>query len=151
VEILFHDESVRESAIPTLEAHGVDLARCGTHIVPTDRVWLRDSGPTGVIGDSGFEWIRWRFNGWAKYDDHLRDEEVSRTVTSLTALPSTVAVRPDGQPLVMEGGGIDTNGAGALLVTEEWLLTDVQVRNPGMTRADYEAAFAEYLGIDHTI
>ena len=30
---------------------------------------------------------------------------------------------------------------GLLLVTEEWLLSDVQVRNPGLTRADYEAIF----------
>ena len=34
--------------------------------------------------------------------------------------------------LVLEGGGIETNGAGAMLVTEEWLLSDVQVRNPGL-------------------
>ena len=38
-----------------------------------------------------------------------------------------------------------------MLVTEEWLLSDVQVRNPGMTRADYEAVFRDWLGIDRTI
>jgi agmatine deiminase len=38
-----------------------------------------------------------------------------------------------------------------MLVTEEWLLSDVQVRNPGMTREDYERAFAEYLGIGRTL
>ena len=38
-----------------------------------------------------------------------------------------------------------------MLVTEEWLLSDVQVRNPGMTRNDYEALFAEWLGIRRTI
>jgi agmatine deiminase len=37
------------------------------------------------------------------------------------------------------------------LVTEEWLLSDVQVRNPGMTREDYEKAFAEYLGTSRTL
>jgi agmatine deiminase len=61
-------------------------------------------------------------------------------------------MRPDAAgPLVLEGGGIETNGAGTLLVMEEWLLTDVQVRNPGMGRQEYESAFAEYLGIDQTI
>jgi agmatine deiminase len=54
-------------------------------------------------------------------------------------------------PLVLEGGGIETDGLGTMLVTEEWLLTDVQVRNPGLTRADYERAFADTLGITHTI
>ena len=52
---------------------------------------------------------------------------------------------------MLEGGGLDVNGQGTLLVTEEWLLSDVQVRNPGLTRADYEEIFAEWLGIRQTI
>jgi agmatine deiminase len=43
------------------------------------------------------------------------------------------------------------NGAGRLLVTEEWLLSDIQVRNPGMSRQAYETAFATYLGVTDTI
>ena len=39
------------------------------------------------------------------------------------------------------------NGEGLLLTTEECLLSDVQQRNPGMTRADYEQVFAQYLGV----
>jgi agmatine deiminase len=52
---------------------------------------------------------------------------------------------------VLEGGGIETNGRGLMLVTEEWLLSDVQVRNPGLSRADYERLFAEWLGTPRTI
>jgi agmatine deiminase len=52
---------------------------------------------------------------------------------------------------VLEGGGIDANGSGLLLVTEEWALSDVQVRNPGLTREGYEQAFREWLGIRRTI
>jgi agmatine deiminase len=78
---------------------------------------------------------------------------VPDAVHEITGLPMTRAMRPDepSRPLVLEGGGIDVNGEGRILVTEEWLLTDVQVRNPGMTRADYERAFAEYLGCPNTI
>jgi agmatine deiminase len=62
------------------------------------------------------------------------------------------AIRPDnGQPLVLEGGAIETNGAGTLLVTEECLLSDIQCRNPGLSRSGYEQAFKQYLGIDRTI
>jgi len=53
--------------------------------------------------------------------------------------------------MVLEGGGIETDGKGTLLVTEEWLLSDTQVRNPGLSRKDYETAFREYLGITNTI
>ena len=141
VEILCDSEGVRSNAVRCLDAHGVDLARCRLHLVPTDRVWLRDSGPTGVHGPQGFEWIRWAFNGWAKYDNFRKDELVSQAIAELSEHPSLSAVQPDSvNPMVLEGGGIETDGAGTLLVTEEWLLSDVQVRNPGLSRADYERA-----------
>jgi agmatine deiminase len=53
--------------------------------------------------------------------------------------------------LVLEGGGIDVNGRGLVLTTEEWLLSDVQVRNPGLSRTDYERLFCEWLGAKRTI
>jgi agmatine deiminase len=62
-------------------------------------------------------------------------------------------IRPvsDGRRIVLEGGSIDVNGAGTILTTEECLLSKIQQRNPHMNRADYERAFAEYLGAPHTI
>src|SRR5690242_19622951 len=50
VEILCQSEEIESSATEILAAHGVrDNFRL--HVVPTNRVWLRDSGPTGVIAD----------------------------------------------------------------------------------------------------
>jgi agmatine deiminase len=151
VDILCVGVEAREEAGRVLLAHGVDLDRCSLHLVPTDRVWLRDSGPTGVFGPGGFEWVRWAFNAWAKYPNYERDCQVSRVVAELSGHPAVEACRDDGSPLVLEGGGIEGNGAGLLLVTEEWLLSDQQVRNPGMTREGYEAAFESYLGTHQTI
>ena len=152
IEILCHTEVVRAEAERMLAAHGVDRAGFRLHSVPSDRVWLRDSGPTGVYGTRGFEWVRWAFNAWAKYDNYQKDEGIARAVADISAEPDVVALRPDGAGrLVLEGGGIEGNGAGTLMVTEEWLLSEVQVRNPGMTRADYERAFREYLGVERTI
>jgi len=48
--------------------------------------------------------------------------------------------------VVLEGGSIDVNGRGTLLTTEECLLSDIQARNPGATRAQLEKVFADYLG-----
>ena len=64
--------------------------------------------------------------------------------------PSTVV---DGEPrrIVLEGGSIDVNGAGALLTTEECLLSEVQQRNPGVSRAQLEQVFSENLGIDQVL
>jgi agmatine deiminase len=53
--------------------------------------------------------------------------------------------------LVLEGGSIDTNGQGILLTTEECLLSEVQRRNPGISRAQLEQAFHDFLGIDQVL
>jgi agmatine deiminase len=153
VEILCHDESVEKSARTLLTAHGVKATRYRFHVVPNDRVWLRDSAPTGVRrADGGVELVNWGFNGWAKYDNYQRDSLIGAEIERLTGLPRVVPKRPDnGERLYLEGGGIEVNGSGLILVTEEWLLTDVQVRNPGMSAGDYERAFAKYLGAGDTI
>ena len=152
VEILCQSDAVRASAQQALEAHAVRLDRVRLHLVPTDRVWLRDSAPIAVHDDAGsVHLLDWRFNAWAKYDNWQRDDQIGQTIAGITGLPRSEPAMPDGTRIVLEGGGIDVNGDGLLLVTEEWLLSDVQVRNPGLTRADYEAIFREWLGVRQTI
>jgi agmatine deiminase len=153
VEILCHSEDVREAARTHLGAHGVSLDRVRLHVVPNDRVWLRDSAPTGVIGTHGeITLVNWRFNAWAKYDNYAHDAEVGRAIERITSHPRIEPVRPDtGERVVLEGGAIETNGEGVMLVTEECLLSDVQARNPGLSRDGYERVFREYLGIRETI
>ena len=152
VEILCHNPDVLKSARAALDAHQVRLDRVRLHQVATDRVWLRDSAPIGVVGPAGEPvLLNWGFNAWAKYDNWQRDARIGEAIEQLTGLRREVPTREDGSPLVLEGGGIDVNGNGLLLVTEEWLLTDVQVRNPGLDRAAYEQIFQEWLGIRRTI
>jgi agmatine deiminase len=153
VEILCHDETVREAATEMLAAHGVREDGYRLHVVPNDRVWLRDSAPTTVLRDDGSAaLVNWRFNAWAKYDNYQRDAEVGRAVARITGLPRIEPVRPDtGERVVLEGGAIETNGQGLFLVTEECLLSDVQVRNPGLDRDGYERVFRDYLGVRQTI
>ena len=152
VEIICHDDEVRQSAQEHLAAHGVGR-NVRLHVVSNDRVWLRDSAPTFVLDDAGgIQLMNWGFNAWAKYPNYARDAQVGSAIARITGLPRVEPVRPDdGTRLILEGGGIETNGEGTLLVTEEWLLSDVQVRNPGLDRAGYERAFREYLGIRQTI
>ncbi|HEY5219215.1 MAG TPA: agmatine deiminase family protein [Gemmatimonadaceae bacterium] len=151
LEILCHSDSVRVHARACLAAHGI-TANVKLHVVPTDRVWLRDSAPTGVMRpDGSIELISWRFNAWAKYDNFARDQKVGEAMERLTGLPRAEAKRADTHAIVLEGGAIDTDGRGTLLVTEECLLSDVQQRNPGLGRHEYERAFAEWLGIRKTI
>ena len=160
VEILCHSDGVAEMAHEHLTAHGVPQATAERlsrgyrlHVVPNDRVWLRDSGATGVHhADGSVVLVHWRFNAWAKYDNYARDAEVPRAMERITGCERIEAVRPDGGGrVVLEGGAIETNGEGTILVTEECLLSPVQERNPGLDRAGYERVFREYLGIRETI
>lgn len=153
VEILCDDATVADSARTLLAAHAVKPDRYRLHVVPNDRVWLRDSAPTGVLRAGGdVELINWGFNAWAKYDNYGKDVGIGAEIERITGLRRIVPMRPDtGERLILEGGGLEVNGAGLILVTEEWLLTGVQVRNPGMLAGDYEQAFAEYLGVSDTI
>jgi agmatine deiminase len=115
---------------------------------PTNRSWTRDYCPIFVRGDKGEVAItNWLFNGWAKYDNWRDDNRIP------TRVAKRFKVMREFEPgIVLEGGSIDVNGAGLLLTTEECLLSEsVQVRNPGLGRADLERYFADYLGIRQTI
>ncbi len=153
VEILCVSDAAREKARACLDAHAVRIDRVRLHVVPTDRIWLRDSAPTCVIAASGeVALLNWAFNAWAKYDNWHFDAEVGRAIAAITGLQRLEPRRPGrNERIVLEGGGIDTNGQGLLMVTEEWLLSEVQVRNAGFRRDDYERLFAEWLGIRKTI
>jgi len=153
VEVLCPTDDVQDDVRAVLAAHAVRTDRVRLHSVPTDRVWLRDSGPTGAIDAAGHVvWLSWVFNGWAKYDNWTQDSGVGAAFATITGLARLEPRRPDtGERLVLEGGGIEVNGHGLMLVTEEWLTSDVQVRNPGLGARDYERLFAEWLGVRHTI
>ena len=153
VEILCHNRDVIESARAALDAHDVPRNRVRLHEVPTDRAWLRDSAPTGVLDSAGdVVLLNWAFNGWAKYPNWEHDALVGTAIATLTALRREEPRRADSaERIVLEGGGIEVNGQGLMLVTEEWLLSDVQVRNPGLGREDYERIFNQWLGVRHTI
>ena len=151
VHILVNDLAAEKRAYQMLRRQGANLARLHFHQWRTDRVWLRDSGPIFVKNGAGETALtNWRFNAWAKYDNWQNDDQIPGHVAKLYDMKS-FEPEVDGKRLVLEGGSIDTNGEGILLTTEECLLSDVQQRNPGVSREQLEKAFAQYLGIEKVI
>lgn len=147
VRLLVAGPEAEAEARNALSRGGADLSRVDFHAWPTDRGWLRDSGPIFVTAPGGRLAVTdWHFNAWAKYDDWRLDDELPGKAASLLGLPSW---RPeaDGRRIVLEGGSIDANGEGLLLTTEECLLSDVQARNPGLPRAELERILGAYLGV----
>jgi agmatine deiminase len=160
-EIMARDTLVTAEALPNSAlAPGSPSGNIRFFQLPTNRSWLRDTGPSFIKRDprlstrSALGAISWRFNAWAKYTDWKRDGPVSSAIARIAKADTwEPEAEIDGRSrrIVLEGGSIDVNGRGTLLTTEECLLSDVQARNPGVTRAQLEQLFAECLGIRKVI
>ena len=151
VGLLVKDAAARTEAMDHLDRAGATLTLVDILEIKTNRGWLRDCGPIWVRDASNkLVALNWKFNGWAKYANHQLDNRVPPQITAFTK-HHTITPMHKGKPVVLEGGGIEVDGAGSVIVTEEWLLSDTQIRNKGFTREDYEEVFATYLGAPNTI
>jgi agmatine deiminase len=150
VRLIVRDDAMKREARKVLTRAGANIKHVVFHTMPTDRVWMRDSGP--IMVKSGKERIalNWRFTAWAKYPNHKNDDLIPLHMAEQLKL-GCIEPMHKGKHVVLEGGGIDVNGAGTLITTEEWLLSKKQIRNPGFSRSDYESIFERYLGIDNVI
>jgi agmatine deiminase len=146
VYLLVQNYEADRSIRAILKKSGVNLDAVRSFRVPTDRGWMRDSGPIGVRNAAGkVAYTHWRFNGWAKYGNHKKDAVAAARVNQKLRHRVWEPVHK-GRRVVLEGGSIDVNGRGTLLTTEECLLSTTQERNPGFTREDYAQVFRAYLG-----
>lgn len=151
VRILVPDSAAQSKATRIFSKSGVDLSAVEFFMIATDRSWTRDFCPIFVRNHHlQTVMLDWRFNGWAKYPNYGRDDAVTAALAPRLSLPLETPVH-NGADIVLEGGSIDVNGGGSILATEECLLSDVQARNPGLSRCDIEQIFARYLGARHTI
>jgi agmatine deiminase len=151
VRILVENTDAREKAKKILAKCHANLAAVDFYVCPTDRSWVRDTMAIFVHDAAGqLVATDWKFNAWAKYANSLRDDKVPAFAAKKLRVPARV-VSYHGRRVVLEGGSIEVNGAGVMLTTEECLLSEVQARNPGLTREDLEAIFAENLGIERTL
>jgi len=151
VRLLVRSQSEEDQARQYLTRSGVGLGKVRFVRHATDRGWTRDSGPIFVRRTKGDRSetaiVHFHFNAWAKYDDWRRDTRVPVVAARLLRKPLFEA-EFQGRPFVLEGGGIDVNGRGTLLTTEEcYLHPTVQVRNPGLGRKDIEETLKKYLGV----
>ena len=158
VRLLVQNKTEEKFARRYLSRAGCDLKQVEFVVHPTNRGWTRDSGPIHVKrkaaggkrkGETAI--VHFHFNAWAKYDDWQKDRKVPETAAKLLG-KHLFNAEFGGKDFVIEGGGIDVNGRGTLLTTEEcYQHPKVQVRNPGMTRAQYDETFQKYLGVTNVL
>ena len=138
VQLLVKDADAAADARSRLDGADVRF-----HEFPYDDVWLRDSGPIFITHGDRLELLDWIFNGWGGKYTATRDDRIPRFVASLLG----TTARPTG--VVLEGGSIEVNGAGAVLTTRQCLLSPK--RNPSLTEGDLERILQATLGVSQVL
>jgi agmatine deiminase len=139
------DDDLEAAARATLRRAEVPLSRVFFHRHATDDAWCRDHGPIFLQRDRGAGRreeliLDWGFNAWGgKYPPFEQDDAIPARIAAELGVP----LRSPG--MVLEGGSIEVNGAGALLTTEQCLLNPN--RNPALSRSDIEDRLRDYLGV----
>jgi len=121
---------------------GLNYARITFHCIPTNEPWCRDHGPIFLTRNRPprVAIVDWDYNAWGgKYPPFNLDEVVPTRVGQILDLP---VFYPH---MILEGGSIDVNGAGALLTTESCLLN--KNRNPSLSREEIEHRLRDFLGV----
>ena len=150
IRMLVKSRSEEKLARRYLGRAGVDARGVEFIVHPTNRGWTRDSGPVFVRRNVARRLetaiVHFHFNAWAKYPDWRKDRRVPETAAKRLG-KRLFHAQWEGRPFVLEGGGIEVNGRGTLLTTEEcYGDAKTQVRNPGLGRKEFEAALRDYLG-----
>jgi len=150
VRLLVGSLAEEQRARSYLTLAGADVAHVEFLVHPTNRGWMRDSGPVFVRRSRPKREtavVHFHFNAWAKYPDWQKDRRVPEMAAKHLG-KRLFDARAGGRPFILEGGGIDVNGRGSLLTTEEcYLHPTVQVRNPGLSKSGFETALQDNLGV----
>jgi len=113
---------------------GLSTERISFHLVPTNEPWCRDHGPIFLTRDGApapLAVVDWDYNAWGnKYPPFDLDEVAPTRVAKILDVP---VFYPG---MILEGGAIDVNGAGALLTSESCLLN--KNRNPNLSREEIQ-------------
>lgn len=137
-------DGAHEAALRTrLGRAGIAPERLRVFQCPANDCWARDHGPVTVLDNGRPKLLDFRFNGWGgKFAADL-DDAITARLHRAGAFGTTPLEALD---LVLEGGSIESDGAGTLLTTAQCLLNPN--RNPDLDQAGIEARLGEILGVE---
>jgi agmatine deiminase len=158
IRVIVSGKKEETSAKSVFSRSGVNLKQVDFVHLSTDRSWTRDFLPLGVVKGSGSKretaLVKWKFNGWARYKNHAKDEQAGLAVALRLASPLALPEAQFGRKrarVVLEGGAIDVDGEGSLLCTEECLLNGRQARNAPLGKAGMESVLRDHLGVERVL
>jgi len=137
--ILLMDPADKDPLPPALVGHdNLHVAAIGF-----DDTWCRDFGPIGMVRNNRRKFLDFRFSAWGKDYANTKDDQVT---SQLMALPEISRwIGPSDQieiDFVLEGGAIESNGNGCVLVNWHCLET----RHPGLDREVLRSKLQQHLG-----
>ncbi|BBI50263.1 hypothetical protein HORIV_26840 [Vreelandella olivaria] len=120
VLICVPDELTKQRLAATFGAYGVPGERLQLIVAPTDDTWARDHGPISVVDEDGqCVMLDYTFTGWGGKFPAEHDNRLTQWLADAGAWACPVSSRN----LVLEGGGIETDGEGTLLPQKPACLT----------------------------
>ncbi|MGY1520451.1 agmatine deiminase family protein [Luteimonas sp. A482] len=138
------DADVEAYARARLSSARVQMDQVRFVEVPYDDTWLRDSGPITLHDGDGFRLMDFRFTGWGGKFDARQDDQLVERLHGLGIFSNSSRQAVD---FALEGGAIETDGAGTLLTT--W--TCLGERHPGATREQLDQKLAGWLAQDRVL
>ncbi len=137
---------VEQAGLLSLMAQHGDASVVELYDYQSDDVWIRDFGPLFLIHDQRRELCiaDWRFNAWGdKFPDQQKDDRASAWIAD------ELGLRRFGFDQILEGGAVESNGAGYILTTEAVLLNPS--RNGELTKGKIERQLTSGLGADKVL
>lgn len=144
VVICAEDEDLQTYAEARLRSARVDMDRVRFVPAEYDDTWLRDTGPISLRGEHGFKLLDFRFTGWGGKFQAARDDRLVGELSGMQLFQNYFVQSID---FAMEGGAVETDGAGTLLTTWKCF----HERHPDTTREDLDARLRGWLRQDRVL
>lgn len=144
VLICVADPALEARARALLAVEGCDPARLHFEVLPYNDTWLRDSGPITLRDADGFRLLDFHFTAWGGKFEAALDDLLVETLAERGRFRGAQRERVD---FALEGGAIETDGAGTLLSTWRCL----HERHPGLSRAEVTTRLEAWLNQRRTL
>lgn len=145
--VLCHDAPLRDRLKTLFASQTAALHPLYFALIPNNDSWARDHGPITVLDNTGEPvWLNFCFTGWGDKYSATLDNQINDRLFSAPFIAVRKIERLD---LVLEGGAIDSDGRGTLLVTKRCLLHPN--RNPGLSQSELTARLSELFGLQQII
>ena len=163
IKVITESDSILQVCKTYLSERDLDTTKIKFYVIPDNKFWIRDHGATFTINKNGdiqavdFNWNTYGIRSWTM-EIHDNDEAKVDSLMNIWFAGSkrekvdSIMASNDSIPIIkswifIEGGTIEVNGKGTLLLNEPLTLS----RNEGVSKDSLEKEFKRVLGVNNII